>query len=557
MFLDDEDGQAMKKMLSTAVDCISIAKKLFDADPVVEAEFAEAIQSLQKKILDAQVKIETCLQSSQGYAAFQPSNHPFTSAVQTHPACSMVNRAFRDEVAAHPLYYLAAVRSFARCEAILGRRTPPQACAQWQYIIDIASKQRRALIATSALCTALVIKMTHYQGGRYARARPLSLIKCVISRRLFLVSNEQANLFFEEGKWLYDEQRYSDAAQLWAQAALLKHGPSHAFLSNMLIQSRQGVVKDVNRAFELAASGASMGCHHSKGTLGTCYLGGFGVAQDARKALSLGKASAAKGSCFGLYVVASCYMDGRGGVARNDTLAADLFHLAAAQEHADAFINLAHMFGRGRVKKRKFRGIAEDKAASFELYSLAAAQGHPVGYFNVAVMFFRGEGVEQDYAEAAKFYRLAAAAGDASSLYELAGMFLSGQGVVQDDAVAARLFQLAAEQGHAGALCELGNLYHRGRGVAQDDVEAVRLYHLSAEQNVSTARFNLGNMYLTGRGVAQDRKKAEQYYMLAASQGNTLALNNLRAMASDVEADDQTLLLYRMASRMHILSAFS
>ncbi len=550
MLLADEDGRAIKQMLSTAVDCISIAKKLFDADAVVQVEFAEAIKSLEKKILDAQSKIETNVPSSQGHPASQHHNHPFIAALQTHPAYSMVDRAFSDDVAAHALYHLAAGRSLARCEAILGHSTAPRACAQRQYAVDIASKQRRTLLAASGLCTALVIRMAHYQGGRYARTRPLSLIKCVVSRRMFRVSKEQANRFCEEGRRLYDEQRYSDAAQLWAQAALLKHGPSHAFLSNMLIESRQGVVKDVNRAFELAASGAGLGCHHSQGTLSSCYLVGLGVAQDARKALSLGKASAAKGSCFGLNTVAGCYIAGLGGVAQDDAFAADLFRLAAAQGHAEALINLAAMFGRGR-------GVAKDKAESFELFRLAAAQGHPIGYYNVAVMFFQGEGVAQDYAEAAKFYRLAAAAGDTSSFCKLAHMFLNGLGVAQDDAEAARLFHLAADRGDAGAQCELGNLYHRGRGVAQDDVEAVRLYHLSAEQNDSTARFNLGNMYLAGRGVAQDRKKAEQCYSLAAAQGNTLALNNLRVMASNVVADDQTSLLYRLSSRMHMLSAFS
>lgn len=550
MLLADQDSQAMKNMLSTAVDCISMAKKLLNADPVVQVEFAEAIKSLEKKILDAQSKIETNLPSSKGHSAAQRLNHPFITALQTHPAFSMVNRAFIDDVAAHALYHLAAGRSIARCEAVLGHSTPPQAYAQLQHAIDIASKQRRTLLAASGLCTALVIRMTHYQGGRYARTRPLSLIKCVMSRRMFRVSKQQADRFFDQGKRLYDEQHYSDAAQLWAQAALLKHGPSHAFLANMLIESRQGLAKDVSRAFELATSGAGLGCHHSQGTLGSCYLVGLGVAQDAPKALSLGKASAAKGSCFGLNAVAGCYLAGRGGVSRDDAFAAELFRLAAAQGHAEALINLAAMFGRGQ-------GVAEDKAESFELFKLAAAQGHPIGYYNVAVMFFQGEGVAQDYAEAAKFYRLAAAAGDTSSLCALAHMFLIGQGVAQDDAEAARLFHLAAERGDACAQCELGNLYHRGRGVAQDNVEAVRLYHLSAEQNNATARFNLGNMYLTGRGVARDRKKAEQCYSLAAAQGNSLALNNLRVMASNVAADDQTSLLYRLASRMHMLSAFS
>jgi hypothetical protein len=73
-----------------------------------------------------------------------------------------------------------------------------------------------------------------------------------------------AEAVFQEGQQLYGEQRFSEAAERWGRAALQQHGPSHAHLSDMLIEGRPGVAKEVNRAFELAFAGAALGCAHSK-----------------------------------------------------------------------------------------------------------------------------------------------------------------------------------------------------------------------------------------------------------------------------------------------------
>jgi len=42
---------------------------------------------------------------------------------------------------------------------------------------------------------------------------------------------------FQEGQRLYGEQRFSEAAERWGRAALLRHAPSHAHLSDMLLYS--------------------------------------------------------------------------------------------------------------------------------------------------------------------------------------------------------------------------------------------------------------------------------------------------------------------------------
>ena len=177
-----------------------------------------------------------------------------------------------------------------------------------------------------------------------------------------------AEAVFQEGQQLYGEQRFSEAAERWGRAALQQHAPSHAHLSGMLVDGRQGVAKDVKRGFELAAAGAALGCAHSKGALGLCYVMGHGVAVGKARGLALGRESAAAGSCFGQFVVGECYMYGWGGVAQDYTEAVRLYSLAAAQGDADAQSNLGVMFQYGK-------GVAQYRAEAIRWYRLAAAQG--------------------------------------------------------------------------------------------------------------------------------------------------------------------------------------
>jgi hypothetical protein len=136
----------------------------------------------------------------------------------------------------------------------------------------------------------------------------------------------------------------------------------------MLVDGRAGVAKDEKRAFELASAGAALGCAHSKGALGCCYLFGDGVAEDEERGLALGRESAAAGSCFGQYVVGACYYNGCGGVAEDYAEAVRLYRLAADQGHAGAQNNLGSMIEIGL-------GVAQDRAEAIRLYRLAAAQG--------------------------------------------------------------------------------------------------------------------------------------------------------------------------------------
>jgi hypothetical protein len=101
------------------------------------------------------------------------------------------------------------------------------------YDIDVCLKQRSTSLATAALNQMLVQKLTGFRGA-CSVGDLLHHAKCVLSRRHFLVSKGLAEGLFEEGQRLYEQERFGDSARSWGQAALLQHGASHAFLSNMM-----------------------------------------------------------------------------------------------------------------------------------------------------------------------------------------------------------------------------------------------------------------------------------------------------------------------------------
>ena len=259
------------------------------------------------------------------------------------------------------------------------------------------------------------------------------IVKSLAPNTHFLVSQNPADGLFQEGRRLWEQQRFSDAAKSWGQAAMSKHAASHAYLSEMLIDGKQDVPKDEKRAFELAAAGAVMGCAHSKGVLGRCYVHGAGVVKDLGKGLAFGRQSAAVGSCFGQFVVGKCYQEGWG-VAQDYTEAARWWRLAAAQGHARAQSSLGAILMLKLLlsaeELRQDRIVAGNYAEAERWFRLSAAQGCAAAQNNLGVMFLNGRGVAKDTAEAIRWFRLAAAQGEELAIENLMmlGVFFGGGG---------------------------------------------------------------------------------------------------------------------------------
>jgi TPR repeat protein len=216
-----------------------------------------------------------------------------------------------------------------------------------------------------------------------------------------------SEVLFRDGQRFYGQQRFSKAEQSWQRAVEQKHGASHAFLSNMLIEGRPGVLPDVRRAFALASTGEKLGCAHSKGALGRCLVTGAGVAKDERRGLEIASESAAEGSCFGQFVVGRCYDYGIAQVEQDHAQAAQLYRLAAAKGHAAAQINLGAMM----LEEGNAQDCAEKISKAELLFCRAAKQKNACAEYNLGVMFEDGAGVPQDHAKAEELFRSAATQG--------------------------------------------------------------------------------------------------------------------------------------------------
>jgi hypothetical protein len=246
--------------------------------------------------------------------------------------------------------------------------------------------------------------------GQYRVRNMLHHVCCVISRSHFLVSKNAPETLFQEGQRLYGEQRYSEAAKSWSQAALLQHAPAHAFLSNMLLEGRIDVQKDEQRAFEFASGGAVLGCSHSKGVLARCILYHPSAQNHHRndiKCLALAMESAQAGSPFGKFAMAQLYSKGFV-VPKDDAETMRFLEEAARAGHAEAMCALAHLIGQ--------IGAYPDYKKVVNLLRGAVDQGHVLALCNLGCMYKHGQVVCENLDEAERLFFLAAQQGNSLGL---------------------------------------------------------------------------------------------------------------------------------------------
>ena len=201
------------------------------------------------------------------------------------------------------------------------------------------------------------------------------------------------------------------------QAIDMGHLPSLALMAWLLIDGREGIAEDWNRAFQLAEEGARLGCHHCQGVLAYCYFGGtytsvgFGCDRDVALSLALARDSSGRGSRYGQYTLGKFHFSA-GGLAQDWAQALVFYRSAAAQGLDAAQCSLGHMYYDGN-------GVARNYAEALRWYQLAAVQGHPDALFVVAKCHEKGKGIAVDVVEAIYWYRRAQAAGRTSAKYYL------------------------------------------------------------------------------------------------------------------------------------------
>jgi TPR repeat protein len=154
------------------------------------------------------------------------------------------------------------------------------------------------------------------------------------------------------------------------RAIIRGHLPSRALKAWLLIDGREGVAQDRNRAFELAEEGTRSGCHHCQGVMARCYRGGYGCVINEAQSFKLARESSGKSSRYGQCALGLLYDCRNEDVAQDFSQAVALYRLAAAQNFDGAQHGLGEMYYLGY-------GVVEDHAEALRLFQLAAAQGYP------------------------------------------------------------------------------------------------------------------------------------------------------------------------------------
>jgi TPR repeat protein len=218
----------------------------------------------------------------------------------------------------------------------------------------------------------------------------------------------------EEAEELCASGQCAAAAVALKLAVDLGHLPSRALMAHMLIDGREGVAQDCNRAFELVEQGARLGCHHCQGVLAFCCLDGLGCEVDKERSLELARESSRHGSRYGQCTLGDLYEDedGAGGIVRDRAQAIALYRLAAAQNFDDAQYRLGGFYGYGI-------GVDQNHVEALRLLQLAAAQGHRLAMFLIAALYEYGEGTRKNKAAAIRWYKHAQAAGHPNAAFAL------------------------------------------------------------------------------------------------------------------------------------------
>jgi hypothetical protein len=229
----------------------------------------------------------------------------------------------------------------------------------------------------------------------------LCVARRIASKQMVAVRNEAA----EEAEVMCALGQCAAALAPLQQAIDMGHLPSRALMAWLLIDGREGIAQDRNRAFQLVDEGDRLGCYHCQGVLAACYWRGYGIGLDNVRSWELARQSSWKGSRYGQYVIGRLYDDYGNGSAQYRPQALELLRLAAAQNLDWAQCCLGDMYYLGL-------GVAIDYAEALRWFQLAATQGLPPALYMVGDFHEIGRGVPVNKAEAIRWYRRAQAAGD-------------------------------------------------------------------------------------------------------------------------------------------------
>jgi TPR repeat protein len=196
------------------------------------------------------------------------------------------------------------------------------------------------------------------------------------------------------------------------------------------------------------------------------------------------------------------------------------FHLAAQQDHHDAYVRLAYRYRHGR-------GAPKDDGAAAYWNHQGASRGEVQAMVALGLTYAAGRGVPQDWTAAFQWLHRAAPKSPLATRF-VGDAYVCGLGVERDYDRAAAAYVDAAKRGEINASIRLGDLYAGGCIPGQDGA-AIKAYMQAADYGYPEAQVTLSELLREGRGTDPDPYTA---YRLARLAERRLPDGELRTLAA-------------------------
>lgn len=181
-------------------------------------------------------------------------------------------------------------------------------------------------------------------------------------------------------------------------------------------------------------------------------------------------------------------------------------HLAAAQEHPDAFRLLGFRYFHGR-------GVEPGDAASAYWFHQGALRGDAISMVALGLRYAAGRGVPQDWARAVRWWQRAEATAPLAKRFT-GDAYACGVGVDQHHGRAVDAYKAAIARGETTASIQLGHML-ANRCVDGGDEAAVQAFERAADEGYPAAEIALSDLVRQGRGVDPNPYRAYTLARLA------------------------------------------
>lgn len=290
-------------------------------------------------------------------------------------------------------------------------------------------------------------------------------------------------------------------------------------LGDTLLNGRNGVERNLPKAYELFMKASSKGNYFADNQLGYMHRNGIYVSKNLNEAVRYFQYAAGKGNPPAQAHLADLYRLGEG-VPKDPDLAFQ-WALKSSEQKWPAGFNMLGLLFRDGI------GVRQDSERAISLFKEAiATKRSPVSYSNLGAMYFRGIGIPVNLSEARKWFEEGAKVNDGDSFVYLSDIHVSlSKNSPPDQTKAFEYASKAVKLNRPGGFNMMGYLYREGIGTSVDYEKAITNFKKGIELGNSNSMVHLGLMYEKGLGVSQSNSEALALYERAITNSQLSAAN--------------------------------